>query len=291
MNDLGLSESSFPKLSSGEILELERIYEDMGENPLDRKLCQEIAKRFSSSSNGASKTSLSWQQVVKFLRPLGTLVQQWFKNRQGVSLEKDSSSHDLLKLSADLSDSPLLGNGDKSSSNSEGKQIADLSELAFEARSTKDVAWHDVAMFLNYRVLSTGELEVRVRYAGFSKEQDEWMNVKLGVRERSVPLESSECHKVKDGDLVLCFLEREDYALYCDARVVKIQRRIHDPTECTCTFIVRFIHDNTEEGVSWNRLCCRPTHEECAAYPNPALDPTLNPSLNFTLNPIEFLWG
>ncbi|TKY64448.1 SAWADEE HOMEODOMAIN-like 1 [Spatholobus suberectus] len=280
MDKLGLSESPFPKLSPDEILELERIYKDMGERPLDRKVCQEIAKRFSSSSNGAAKTSLSWQQV-----------QQWFKNRQRMTQDKDSSSFNLLKLSADLSDSSLLGNGDKSSSNSKGKQVEDLSELAFEARSTKDVAWHDVAMFLNYRVMSTGELEVRVRYAGFGKEQDEWMNVKQGVRERSVPLVPSECHKVKDGDLVLCFLEREDYALYCDARVVKIQRKLHDPTECTCTFIVRFVHDDTEEGVSWNRLCCRPTQEESAFYPNPALNPTLNPILNLTLNPIESLWG
>ncbi|XP_020227511.1 protein SAWADEE HOMEODOMAIN HOMOLOG 1 isoform X1 [Cajanus cajan] len=269
MNKLGLTESPFPTLSSDEMLELENIYKDMGEKPLDRMLCQEIAKNFSSSSNGASKTSLSWQQV-----------QQWFRNRQRVTQVKDSSSPCLL--SPDHSHSFLLGSGDGNSSSSK-----DLSELAFEARSTKDVAWHDVAMFLNYRVLSTGELEARVRYAGFGKEQDEWMNVREGVRERSVPLEPSECHKVKDGHLVLCFLEREDYALYCDARVVKVQRKIHDPEDCTCTFIVRFVHDNTEEGVSWKRLCCRPTQEEPAVYTNPALNFTLNP----TLNPIESLWG
>ncbi|KAK7389582.1 hypothetical protein VNO78_24737 [Psophocarpus tetragonolobus] len=295
MDKLDFTSLPFPKLSSEEMLELERIYKDMGEKQLDQKFCQEIAKSVSFSSNGASKTSLSWQQV-----------QQWFKNRQSVSQGIDSSSSDLLKLSADLLDSSYLVNGDRSSSGSKGKQGAVLKELQFEARSTKDVAWHDVSMFLNYRVLSTGELEVRVRYAGFGKEQDEWMNVKLGVRERSVPLVPSECHKVKDDDLVLCFLEREDYALYCDARIIKIQRKIHDPTECTCTFIVRFLHDNTEvndciltlpdvclcqEGVSWNRLCCRPKQDECVVYPNLALDFTLNPSLDITLNPIESLWG
>ncbi|KAL5160350.1 Protein SAWADEE HOMEODOMAIN-like protein 1 [Glycine soja] len=273
MEKLGLTESPFPKLSSDEILELERIYEDMGGKVLNRKSCLEIAKRFSSSSNGTGKTSLSWQQV-----------RLWFKNNQRMLLGKDISSSDLLKISADLAESPLLGNG-------KGKQAAALDDLGFEARSTKDIAWHDVSMFLNYRVLSTGELEVRVRYAGFGKEQDEWMNVKLGVRERSIPLEPSECHKVKDGDLVLCFLEREDYALYCDARIVKIHRKIHDPTECTCTFIVRFVHDNTEEGVSFDRICCRPTQEESACYPDLALDPTSSPSLNVTLNTIESLWG
>lgn len=134
MDTLGLAEPPFPKLSSDEILELERIYKDLGEKPLDRKFCQEIAKCFSSSSNGAGKTPLSWQQVLR-----------WFKNRQKVSQGKDSSSCNMLELSAELSDSSLL-------------EIADLSELAFEARSIKDIAWHDVAMFLNYRVMSTGEL-------------------------------------------------------------------------------------------------------------------------------------
>ncbi|KAL9304432.1 hypothetical protein ACSQ67_021695 [Phaseolus vulgaris] len=268
MDTLGLTEQPYPKLSSDEMLELERIYKDMGEKPLDRKLCQEIAKRFSSLSNAAGKTPLSWLQV-----------EQWFKDRQRVSQNKDSSSSSLLPLSADLS-------------SSKGTQATDISDLAFEARSTKDIAWHDIALFLNYRVLCTGELEVRVRYAGFGKEQDEWVNVKQGVRERSVPLAPSECHRVQDGNLVLCFLERDDYALYCDARVMKIQRRIHDPTECTCTFIVRFLHDHSEEGVSWNRLCCRPTtEEESVVYPILTLHSPQSPSPNFSLNPIESLWG
>lgn len=47
--------------------------------------------------------------------------------------------------------------------------------------------------------------EVRVRFVGFGAEEDEWVNVKNAVRERSVPLEHSECHKLKVGDLVCCF--------------------------------------------------------------------------------------
>ncbi|BAT98476.1 DNA-binding transcription factor [Vigna angularis] len=264
MDTSTLTEQPFLKLSSDEMLELERIYKDMGEKPIDWKLCQEIARRFSSLSNTARKTSLSWQQV-----------EQWFKNRQRVSQNKDSSSPNLVPLSAGLSSS----------------KATDISDLTFEARSTKDVAWHDVALFLNYRVMCSGELEVRVRYAGFSKEQDEWVNVKQGVRERSIPLAPSECQKLQDGNLILCFLERDDYALYCDARIVKIQRRVHDPTECTCTFIIRYLHDQTEEEVSWNRLCCRPTEEESAVYPILAIDPTQSPSPSFSLNPIESLWG
>ena len=47
--------------------------------------------------------------------------------------------------------------------------------------------------------------EVCVRFVGFGAEEDEWVNVKKAVRQRSIPLEHSECHKVKVGDLVLCF--------------------------------------------------------------------------------------
>lgn len=47
--------------------------------------------------------------------------------------------------------------------------------------------------------------EVRVRFAGFRNVEDEWVNVKRGVRERSIPLEPSECQRVKVGDLVLCY--------------------------------------------------------------------------------------
>ncbi|GMY13122.1 protein sawadee homeodomain like 1 [Fagus crenata] len=152
------------------------------------------------------------------------------------------------------------------------KKVSNLSELAFEAKSLKDNAWYDVASFLTFRVLCTGELEVRVRFAGFGKEDDEWVNVKRGVRERSIPLEPSECHKVKVGDLVLCFqlsflftsmtypLEREDHAVYCDAYVVEIQRKLHDIRGCRCIFVVRYDHGNSEEKVQLGRICSRPAH-------------------------------
>ncbi|XP_065626945.1 protein SAWADEE HOMEODOMAIN HOMOLOG 1 [Quercus suber] len=121
---------------------------------------------------------------------------------------------------------------------------------------------YDVASFLSYRVLHTGELEVRVRYAGFGKEDDEWVNVKNRVRERSIPLEASDCHKVKVGDLVLCFQEREHHAVYCDAYIVKIKRMPHDNDSkgCRCIFVVRYDHDHTEEKVELGRICSRPTH-------------------------------
>lgn len=44
-----------------------------------------------------------------------------------------------------------------------------------------------------------------MRFAGFRNDQDEWVSVRRGLRERSIPLDPSECDKVEVGDLVLCF--------------------------------------------------------------------------------------
>ncbi|KAK9923457.1 hypothetical protein M0R45_031876 [Rubus argutus] len=107
--------------------------------------------------------------------------------------------------------------------------------------------------------------EVRVRFAGFGREDDEWVNVRRAVRDRSIPLEDSECHKLKVGDLVLCFQDREDQAVYCDAYVVEIQRGLHDQRGCRCIFVVRFDHDNTKEQVPLGRLCCRPSQYTSSA--------------------------
>ncbi|KAM6565004.1 hypothetical protein CsatB_025002 [Cannabis sativa] len=140
----------------------------------------------------------------------------------------------------------------------QGDSVMSFHELAFEARSAKDQAWYDVASFLTYRIINTGELEVRVRFSGYQKEDDEWVNVRTRVRERSIPLEPSECHKVKVGDLVLCFQERDFHAVYHDARVVEIHRKQHDQSSCQCVFVVRYDYDNTREDVHLGRICCRP---------------------------------
>jgi len=44
-----------------------------------------------------------------------------------------------------------------------------------------------------------------VRFEGFGADEDEWVNVKKCIRERSIPLESSQCRSIVEGDLVLCF--------------------------------------------------------------------------------------
>ncbi|XP_050939499.1 protein SAWADEE HOMEODOMAIN HOMOLOG 2-like isoform X10 [Cucumis melo] len=118
---------------------------------------------------------------------------------------------------------------------------------------------------LVHRFVEPSELIVhqafRVRFVGFGAEEDEWVNIKQAVRERSVPLEHSECQKVKAGDLVLCFQERRDQAIYYDAHIVEVQRRMHDIRGCRCLFLVRYDHDSTEEKVRLRRLCRRPTYQ------------------------------
>lgn len=51
-------------------------------------------------------------------------------------------------------------------------------------------------------------------------------------------------------DILLFFMvgiqEREDQAVYCDAHVLDIQRRVHDTEGCQCIFVVRYDHDFSE---------------------------------------------
>lgn len=124
------------------------------------------------------------------------------------------------------------------------------------------ISWKVLHYAITYKNTNTQECvfqEVRVRYVGFGSDEDEWVNVKNAVRRRSLPLEHSECGKVKVGDLVLCFQERNDQARYYDAHVVEIQRKLHDIRGCRCLFLIRYDHDNTEESVRLKRLCCQPT--------------------------------
>ncbi|KAM0008561.1 putative chromatin remodeling & transcriptional activation CHROMO-DOMAIN family [Helianthus debilis subsp. tardiflorus] len=127
---------------------------------------------------------------------------------------------------------------------SKGEKFIDLSKLEFEAKSS-DGAWYDVEIFITYRFISSSGYEVLVRYDGFGPEEDEWVHVK-NVRERSVPLEHSECDKIMVGDTVLCFQEKTDMARHYDAQILDIQRKLHDIRGCRCIFLIRYEHDNSE---------------------------------------------
>ena len=51
-------------------------------------------------------------------------------------------------------------------------------------------------------------------------------------------------------DILLFFMagiqKREDQAVYYDAHVLDIQRRVHNTEGCQCIFVVRYDHDFSE---------------------------------------------
>ncbi|XP_050157681.1 protein SAWADEE HOMEODOMAIN HOMOLOG 1-like [Malus sylvestris] len=139
---------------------------ELGEQVLEREFCQSTAKSFNRSAARAGKPIVKW-----------TELQSWFENR--------------VKESPNICRNYPSNKAHKSSEIPKEEKIPDVSELEFEARSSKDGAWYDVEKFLAHRFLRTGETEVRVRFVGFGAEEDEWVNVKKAVRERSVPVEHS----------------------------------------------------------------------------------------------------
>ncbi|KAJ4822782.1 hypothetical protein Tsubulata_020508 [Turnera subulata] len=224
----------FSGFTKAEIEKMEKLLEEP-EQPLNKEFFQKVARSFSCSSGRAGKPIVKW-----------TEVQSWFEHRKPELQCKDSygrGSEDDFLLPE-----PIASNEAKGKS----------SELEFEARSSKDGAWYDVDLFLSQRVLTSGEAEVQVRFVGFGAEEDEWVNLRTAVRERSIPLEPSECQNVKVGDLVCCFQERRDQAIYYDAHVMDIQRRTHDIRGCRCLFLIQYDHDGTEERVRLRRICRRP---------------------------------
>ncbi|KAH9763896.1 protein SAWADEE HOMEODOMAIN-like protein 2 [Citrus sinensis] len=139
-----------------------------------------------------------------------------------------------------------------------GRAASESTFMEFEAKSARDGAWYDVSAFLAQRNFDTADPEVQVRFAGFGAEEDEWVNIKRHVRQRSLPCEASECVAVLPGDLILCFQEGKDQALYFDAHVLDAQRRRHDVRGCRCRFLVRYDHDQSEEIVPLRKVCRRP---------------------------------
>lgn len=238
----------FSGFTTAEITKMERLHRESGEQSLDRVFCKRISKDFNRSKGRVGKPLVKW-----------TEVQSWFHSRQQSNPLKDASSPNSPEKFSVAPEAPL-NKAFKSSPAYKGETTPDLLELEFEAKSSKDGAWYDVDAFLDHRFLSSGEAEFRLRFVGFGSEEDEWVNLKNAIRVRSLPLEHSECGKVKVGDLVLCFQERRDQAIYYDAHIVEIQRRVHDIRGCRCLFLIRYDHDNTEERVRLRRLCFRPAH-------------------------------
>ncbi|KAL9226853.1 hypothetical protein vseg_002619 [Gypsophila vaccaria] len=243
----------FSGFTNAEIEKLEKLYTESGELSVSQDFCQKTAKSFSRSAGRAGKPIVKWVEV-----------QSWFQNRLQVhpvrtpppsKIEKEiTRSPDMTKLVTPPDDSARKKDNETNLVH-KGEKIRDLSELEFEAKSSEDGAWYDVERFITHKFTSSGEAEVCVRFVGFGPDEDEWLNVKKDVRERSVPLENWECRKVNVGDIMLCLQERKDQAIYYDARVLDVKRKMHDIRGCRCIFSVQYTHDESKESVRLQRLC------------------------------------
>lgn len=223
-----------------------------------REVLDALAQRFSSSAERAGKVEVSGKQVWN-----------WFQNKRyavrnkaaktSVAGQVNAPGDDQATVKATVRNVPQAPQSHPSSSvQGSGQKTLDNSQMEFEAKSARDGAWYDVACFLSHRSLDTGDPEALVRLSGFGEEEDEWVNIRKNVRQQSLPCESSECVGILPGDLVLCFQEGREQALYFDARVLDAQRRRHDIRGCRCRFLVRYDHDRSEEIVPLRKICRRP---------------------------------
>eukprot|EP00252_Welwitschia_mirabilis_P011504 TRINITY_DN25768_c1_g1_i1.p1 TRINITY_DN25768_c1_g1~~TRINITY_DN25768_c1_g1_i1.p1 ORF type:complete len:346 (+),score=79.72 TRINITY_DN25768_c1_g1_i1:185-1222(+) len=231
-----------------EIAEMEKVLEEHhGANP-PRETFTQLAAKFSSAPERAGNVVVQWKQIWN-----------WFQNRRHAQRSKTTKTASKLACtSSSPGKSSTKGSHASSSATVSGRKEPDNENMDFEARSARDQAWYDVAGFLAFRCLQTDDPEVLVRFAGFGPEEDEWVNVKRSVRRRSLPCEATECVAVLPGDIVLCFQEGKEQALYYDARILDVQRNRHDIRGCRCRFLVRYEHDRTEEIVPLRKVCRRP---------------------------------
>ncbi|GJM99801.1 hypothetical protein PR202_ga16936 [Eleusine coracana subsp. coracana] len=95
---------------------------------------------------------------------------------------------------------------------SSGKDHRKADQVQFEAKSARDGAWYDIDAFISKRNFETGNPEVMVHFVGLRAEDDEWVDVRTCVRQRSLPCQATECACIVRGDLVLCF--QFHYILY-----------------------------------------------------------------------------
>ncbi|KAL8503231.1 hypothetical protein ACS0TY_022105 [Phlomoides rotata] len=179
----------FSGFTKAEVKKMEHLLNESEEKSLGKVFFKNLANDFNRSINRAGKPCLKWSEI-----------QSWFEKNQQKCHFKETSFDAVKKLPESFTQyiaTEIL-------KMPEGEKCREASTLEYEVRS-KDGAWYDVDMFLSHRIPRPGEVEVCVRYVGFGADEDEWVNVKKDVRERSVPFDNSECQKVKVGDLVVCF--------------------------------------------------------------------------------------
>ncbi|XP_015574200.1 protein SAWADEE HOMEODOMAIN HOMOLOG 2 isoform X1 [Ricinus communis] len=254
------------RFMSNEVAEMESILHDHQYVMPAKEVLVALAEKFSESPDRKGKFVVQMKQVWN-----------WFQNRRYAVRTKTSKTPVKLNVTpmsreesipvrsvpqpvAAPIPAPVPAAMATPPVPSTGRATTETSYMEFEAKSARDGAWYDVGTFLSHRHLDTGDpvIEVLVRFAGFGPDEDEWINIRKHVRQRSLPCEASECVAVLPGDLILCFQEGKDQALYFDAHVLDAQRRRHDVRGCRCRFLVRYDHDHSEEIVPLRKVCRRP---------------------------------
>ncbi|TKY66468.1 SAWADEE HOMEODOMAIN-like 2 [Spatholobus suberectus] len=247
------------RFTQPEVSEMEAILQEHNNAMPARDVLTALAEKFSESPGRKGKITVQMKQVWN-----------WFQNKRYAIRAKSSKTPGKLNITPmprddstpvrSMPQQPTAAPIPVASASvpTAVKATPENSVMEFEAKSGRDGAWYDVAAFLSHRYLETTDPEVLVRFAGFGPEEDEWINIRKHVRPRSLPCESSECVVVIPGDLILCFQEGKEQALYFDAHVLDAQRRRHDVRGCRCRFLVRYDHDQSEEIVPLRKICRRP---------------------------------
>ncbi|XP_051136313.1 protein SAWADEE HOMEODOMAIN HOMOLOG 2-like isoform X2 [Andrographis paniculata] len=277
------------RFNPAEVGEMEAILQAHNCTVPAREILEALAQRFSSSPERAGKVEVSVKQVWNWFQnrryalrakaarvPFPGQVNMSLVTQDDPSIVKiapqapyPQPSRPSVSHPPPLQLQPALSTSLRSmpqaphavpapSAQGTGRNASENSQMEFEAKSARDGAWYDVACFLSHKSLESGDPEALVRFSGFGQEEDEWINIRRHVRQRSLPCESSECVAVLPGDLILCFQEGKEQALYFDAHVLDAQRRRHDVRGCRCRFLVRYDHDQSEEIVPLRKICRRP---------------------------------
>lgn len=113
----------FNGFTKAEIQKMEKLFDEVGEKALNKEVCQSIAQRFSRSSDRAGKPIVKW-----------TEVQSWFESRKEDSAKASKNVPEISGASRPIK-------AVESSETLKDEKIPDLTDLEFEARSSKDGAW------------------------------------------------------------------------------------------------------------------------------------------------------
>uniref|UniRef100_A0A0A9DW25 SAWADEE domain-containing protein n=1 Tax=Arundo donax TaxID=35708 RepID=A0A0A9DW25_ARUDO len=153
------------------IAKMEKLAADRKERVLDGNFCQKLAGEFNRSAVRAGCRALQ-----------DTQVQEWFLNKFPASTTKSTclptaSQEKVLASEANVSvseekaatsEEKLLALETSISNNVDEvspdfpieirDKVPELEELEFEAKSAKDSAWYDIAIFLAHRRNKSGEV-------------------------------------------------------------------------------------------------------------------------------------